>query len=93
MTHRLAREYSLKALSASPSNRSLSAIGKVRSTQEKAFTAGLEAIIAIMDLQVDRICTGIESSRERQSDYDRGLVEGVRWLKQAVEQEVEHGEG
>lgn len=82
--HRLANEYSLKALAASPSNRNLPAIGRLRLEQEKAFTAGLEAVKTIVVTESERLRNLLEKNKAGESQTWSAIADGVRWLEQAI---------
>lgn len=82
-------DFSLKALQSSPYEFSVEAAGVARLLTDRAFLKGAEAVIKILNRETDRIVKIIETSRERQSDFDRGISEGAKWLWQAVHGELE----
>ena len=80
----LAAEYSLKALEASPLKDGGAGYGTDRLRLEKGFMDGIEAMVALVNSEANRITELIETSKERNTEHERGTVEGVRWLREAV---------
>lgn len=80
----LAAEYSLKALAASPLRDGGAGYGTDRLKLEKGFMDGIEALMASIESEAERITGSVEASRHHLTDHERGVLEGVRWLREAV---------
>ena len=80
----LAAEYSLKALEASPLKDSGAGYGTDRLKLEKGFMDGIEAFIKLVDFEANRITDMIEKADKVLSEHERGTLEGIRWLREAV---------
>lgn len=60
--------------------------GRIRMKQEKAFTAGIEAIMAILESESSRLVDNIE--RGVMSEFEKGQIDGICWLRDAVKMET-----
>jgi hypothetical protein len=87
----LAAEYSLKALESSRLGDNDLAYGMTRAKLEKGFKDGIGCLMAIVRSEAERIENSIRNSPERMTVHERGVLEGVRWLREAIENEVQDG--